>query len=67
VIFGLLGIQTLSIKKSGLQSIVAGAVEYLERVGQELCKGVEGFDGAFGAAWEIEDQGNIAHDRNATG
>jgi hypothetical protein len=46
---------------------VAGAVEDVDSVGKELREGVEGFDGAFGAAGKIEDDGIVAGDGDAAG
>lgn len=45
--------------------IVAGAVEDLDGVGEELGEGVERFNCAFGAAGKIEDEGKVADDGDA--
>ena len=42
-------------------------MEDLDGVGKELGEGVERFDGAFGAAGKIEDEGMVAGDRDTTG
>ena len=47
--------------------VVARAVEDLDGVGKERCEGVERFDGAFGAAGKVEDEGNVADDGDASG
>ena len=47
--------------------IVAGAVEDLDGVGEELGEGVEGFNGAFGAAGKIENQGEVTDDGDSAG
>ena len=47
--------------------VVAGAVEDLDGVGEELGQGVERFDGAFGAAGKIEDEGKVTDDGDAAG
>ena len=39
------------------RSVVAGAVEDVDGVGEEMGDGFEGFDGAFGAAGKIDDDG----------
>jgi hypothetical protein len=44
------------------QLVVAGTVEDLDGVGEQLGEGVERFDGAFWAAGKIEDEGNVADD-----
>jgi len=43
---------------------MAGAVEDLDGVGEELGEGVERFDGPLGTAGKIEDQGKVADDSN---
>ena len=42
-------------------------MEDLDGVGKKLGKGVERFDGAFGAAGKIEDEGKVADDGDAAG
>ena len=46
---------------------MAGAVEDLDGVGEKLGKGVERFDGAFGAAGKIENEGKVAGDGDTAG
>jgi len=46
---------------------VAGAVEYLEGMGEKLGEGVERFDGTFGTTGKIEDEGKVACDGDAAG
>lgn len=36
--------------------VVAGAVEDVDGMGEQLSKGVEGFDCAFGAAGKVKDE-----------
>ena len=40
------------------------AAEDLDSVGEKVCHGIEGFDGAFGAAGEINDNRLVADDRD---
>jgi hypothetical protein len=47
--------------------VVAGAVEDLDRVGEQVGDRFEGFDGAFGAAGKIDDKGFVASGGDATG
>jgi hypothetical protein len=46
---------------------VAGAVEDLDGVREELSECVERFDGAFWTAGKIEDEGNVSDDGDAAG
>jgi hypothetical protein len=48
------------------QSVVAGAVEDSNGVGEKVGHGVQGFDGAFGAAGKIDDEGAMPDDGDAT-
>ena len=44
---------------------MTGAVEDVDGVREELREGVEGFDGSFGAAGKIENDGEVAGDGDA--
>ena len=49
-----------------LKLIVAGAVKDVYRVRQEMGNGFEGFDGAFGTAGKIYDDGVSANGSDRT-
>ena len=48
-------------RRAARQLIVAGAVEDVDGVRQQMSYGLERFDGAFGATGKIYDDGASAH------